>query len=116
MLAVKYLDRIDITFLPTDAIQFATEIGAVKGSQPGVVYEIHLATNPRNKDGYRSKLDADVRKLRQMGAVLVGVPNKEGKGFFKERAAKEKESSFPTIGGDVPDKADAAAKTTGKSK
>lgn len=110
MLASKYLERIDITFLPTAAMPFATEIGAVSVQRPGVVAEIRMTENPRNKDGYRSKLDADIRKLRQEGAVLVDVPNADGKKFLAERTAKTKTESFPTVWAD----AEGPAKTTDK--
>jgi hypothetical protein len=116
MLACKYLDRIDITFLPTDQIGFAESIGATKANRPGIVYEMHLAGNPRNKDGYRSKLDTDIRKLRQGGAVLDGIPNKEGVEFLKERAAAAKDESFPTIGGEKDKPADAATKPAKQPK
>lgn len=116
MLSVKYLDRIDITFLPTDAIAFAEQIGATKATRPGIVYEMHLSGNPRNREGYRSKLDADIRKLRQQGAVLVDVPNADGKKFLADRTAKQKEESFPTIGSETEKSTESATKHTGKSK
>lgn len=100
MLSSKFIDRIEVTFLPTESMEFAKSIGFTKVDRPGIVGEIVMADNPRNVDGYRSKLDKDLARLRAEGAVLRPTYNEAGKAKQKELDAKQKEKAAALLGAD----------------
>lgn len=101
MLSCKFIDRIEVTFLPTESIEFAKSIGFVKQDRPGVVGEIVMSENPRNVDGYRSRLDNDLKRLRAEGAVLRPLYTPEGKAKLVELDKKAKEKASELLGVDT---------------
>jgi hypothetical protein len=75
---VQYTERVDVLHAPEAAKPFLGELGAKESSRDGVRYEIPVANNVRNRDGYRTAFARDIASLRSKGVIFEVVPNGEG--------------------------------------
>lgn len=110
MASCKYLDRIELTYVPLPAVDYVKSIGGREVNSGDVVYEIPMKGNPRNVRGYRSKLDSDVRKLRSYGCVIREVYNEAGIAWKAKLDAKNGTQTTGNVGPDTQGHGKAASK------